>query len=235
MTAPAVAEPDVTRERLHWSFELDGTAHVLELYPSVGRRTVALELDGQPAGTVAKPTRRRPWEIATLGAGGRAVVVALTWNLPVMRTDVFVDGLSLRDGGRIEDARAAAPPPLGAYEDAIGGLFGYEVPARRPFLRRWMSIAAVASVVVLVVFVRIEPPPTGVVAGAVGVVPFVTLCVLLFWTWLVVVERTHLTLLARPQLGETGRLILFWAAIIGYGLGVVVGPIAFAAFLTLIR
>jgi hypothetical protein len=234
MTA-AAAEQDVARERLHWSFELDGTAHVLELYPSVGRRTVALELDGRPAGRMAKPTRRRPWETATLSSGGRAIVVALTWNVPVMRTDLFVDGLSQRDGVRIEDARADAPRPMGAYEDCIGGVFRYQVPSRRPFLRPWMAIVAVVCVVVLVVFVRIVPPPTGVAAGTVAAVPLVTLCVLWFRTWLVVAERTHVALLARPKHGETGRLVVFWVVFVGYGLGGVVGLIALVALLSFIR
>ena len=181
-----------------------------------------------------RPTRRRPWTEAPLGSNGRAIVVSLTWNVPVMPTDVFVDGMSIRDGGGVEAARGAAPSPMGVYEDRIGGLFAYRVATRRPFLRRWMSVVAVVAVVVLVVFVRIEPPPTGILAGTIVAVPLTTLCVLWFRTWIVVIGRTHRALLARPELGDTGRLARFWTTLVLYGIGGVVGLITFVAFLSFI-
>jgi hypothetical protein len=44
---------------------------------------------------------------------------------------------------------------------------------------------------------------------------------LLIWlrSWSVVIERAHAHLMTRPDLGDVGRLVRFFAAVVGYGVG----------------
>ena len=216
MSASRGYEVDVERERLHWTVELGGVGHVIDLIPAVTLRTVAIEVDGRTIGHVEKATPQRPWRETALEIDGTPVVFAAIWNRPVMHTDVFVDGRSLRDRRTIEIARASAPEPETNYEVWIGGLFRRTVPGRRSFLPRWMAAMAAVSLVALVLLFVWMARPSGVVAAAVVVVAMVVLFLIWFRSWAIVIERVHLALLDRPDLDDRRRLAWFFAAFLAY-------------------
>jgi hypothetical protein len=166
-----------------------------------------------------KPTPQRPWQEAILEVGGRAVVVALIWNRPVMRTDLFLDGASQLDARMIEEARLAAPAPMSDYEVWVEGLYGHQGPPQRSLVSPRMRVVALVAIVVLVPVFALDPRPSGVVAGSVAAIALVSLFVIWFRSWFVVGDRIHAYLLARPGFGDAGRKIRFFAAFGGYALG----------------
>lgn len=107
------------------------------------------------------------------------------------------------------------------YEKWIGGVCGHQVPERRPFLTPRRAVVAAVSVATWVLLVAMAPLPPALRLPA-GTAPAVTyLGALLVWlrTWSVAIERTHTRLLARPDLGDFSRVIVFFAALVGYGMG----------------
>src|SRR5262245_42227833 len=110
MSAMAGYDVDTELERLHWIVEIGDRSHILDLIPGV-LGTVAIQVDGEDVAHVRKPTPQRPWQEASFEIGGEPVVVAASWHRPVMHTDVFVAGRSVRYGRTLEVARAVAPHP----------------------------------------------------------------------------------------------------------------------------
>jgi hypothetical protein len=107
------------------------------------------------------------------------------------------------------------------YERWIGGYFQHEVPPTRPFLTPWRATIAGASLATWVLLLVLEPLP-GVFRLPAGVALLVaSIAGLLLWlrTWSVAIERAHLRLLARPDLSDSRRVALFFAALVGYGVG----------------
>lgn len=227
----------VQRERLQWSLDTGARSYALDLFPAAFGGSVSLQIDGRVVRRMPKPKPQRPWQETALEIDGQPVVVALIWHHPVMRTDVFLGARSLLDGRTIDDVRKAAPSPMSNYATWVGGLFWNKVAPRRPFLPRMLGLVALAAIVVPVALFALLPRPIGLAVGlAWAVVAFVAyLIVLLIWvrSWGVVAERAHLHLLTRPELGDAGRLVRFFAAFVGYGLaalaalGVVVAILAF--------
>jgi hypothetical protein len=206
---------DTERERLHWTIEAGGGEHILDLIPGV-LGSVAVEVDGRTVAHVAKPTPQDPWHETRIEIDSEPVDVALIWNRPVLHTDVFVGGRSVRDRRTLEQARAAAPRPATNYETWIGGLYRYRRPMWRPILSPWMAIIAVVSALALGVVLIWMARPSGLIAAAVVVVAMVVGFWVWFTTWTALTTRVHLALLKRPELGETRRLAWFTAALLGY-------------------
>jgi hypothetical protein len=209
---------DVVRERLQWSLSVGGRSHTLNILPAPFGGSVSIELDGRTVMRLSKPKPQRPWQEAALEINGEPVTVALIWNRPIMRTDVFVAARSLIDGRTIDQARQSAPSPLSDYEVWIGGYFGNAIPPRRPLLPPRFALVALAALIALVGLFALVPRPSGLGAGAVVGVALVTLAVIWFRSWFVVLDRAHVHLLSHPELGDVGRQVRFFAAFIGYAL-----------------
>jgi hypothetical protein len=107
------------------------------------------------------------------------------------------------------------------YERWIGGYFQHEVPPTRPFLTPWRATIAGASLATWVLLLVLEPlPAASRIPAGVGLLVTAVAGVLLWLrTWSVAIERTHLRLLARPDLSDSRRVALFFAALVGYGVG----------------
>ena len=123
------------------------------------------------------------------------------------------------EGGWYTDDRGMRS--RGQYDQWIGGYFRHEVPTRRPFLTPWRAFIAAASIATWVVVLMLEPLPTAFRLPA-GVALSVTATAgLLLWirTWSVAIERAHVRLLARADLGEFRRVALFVGVFVGYGIG----------------
>jgi hypothetical protein len=215
MSAMAGYEVDVELERLHWVVEIGGRSHILDLVPGV-LGTVALEVDGHLAGHLRKPAPQRPWVETTIDVDGQQVVIAVSWHRPVMHSDVFVGGRSIRSGRPIEVARSAAPRPASNYETWVGGLYRYRIPGRPALATRWMAIAGAISLLALAVIFIWMVRPSGVLVGAIALVAMVVLFFIWFASWTAVTTRVHLALLDRPELDDTRRVAWFTAALLGY-------------------
>ena len=214
MTTETERGTAAARERLHWSISIRGQDHRLDLIPAVIRGSVRIELDGHAVGRLPKPSQRHPWRETDVTVDGETVIVALTWHVPVMRTGVFVGGRSLLDGRTIQDARRAAPSPVGAYDAWLGGLYPLGAPARRPLVTWPRSLIAVAAVVSLGILFIVRPG--GLLAGLIATVALTALCAIWFRSWTVLTARAHAWLIARPELGDPIRLVGFFGAFIGY-------------------
>jgi hypothetical protein len=215
MTANAGYEVDVELERLHWVVEVDGRSHLIDLIPGV-LGTVAIEVDGRRIGHVPQPAPQRPWREASIEIDGEPVIVAVSFRRPVLHTDVFVGGRSVRDRRALDLARDAAPRALTNYETWVGGAFICGVLWRRPILSRWLAAVGVVSLLTLGVMLIWMSRPSGVLAAAVVAVAMVGLFFAWFVSWTALTTRVHLALLERPELGEARRLAWFTAALLGY-------------------
>jgi hypothetical protein len=122
----------------------------------------------------------------------------------------------MNDNAPQESARLAPS----RYETQLRGLFRGETPARRPFLPRPLSWIAAVSVMTWVLVVAAAPLPSSIRVPAALALCATFLAGGFAWlrTWSVVAERTHVRLLARPDLGDLRRFALFFGAFIGYGL-----------------
>lgn len=209
----------VRAERLHWSVDIGGRSHALDLFPAAFGHSVALQVDGHLAGRIRKPTPQQPWREATLPIEGERVLVGLTWHFPVMQTDVYVRGRSLLDGRPLESVRADAPAALTNYEVWLGALFRIPYFGSRPRPPRAWPLVILACAAVWVAGLVASPyPPAfrGILAAAL-LATGVVLLVGWLWSWFAFGERVHLALLARPNLGDTRRVLGWFAAFIGYG------------------
>jgi len=216
----------VAAERLHWEVEAGGRRHPLDILPGLGR-SVAVEVDGRRVARLPKPTRQRPWQQTDVRVDGEEVTVALVHHLAVMRTELFRNGVSVRDGRSIEAAAAAAPVPLTNYEAWLGEYYRPRPsgPGSR-WARAWPWIVAL-SLVVWFVAVAGAPVPAGLRLPLAGVL-LVSGRILVFavaWWMGLVAERAHRALLDRPSLGDW-RIVLWFAAFAGSGLLVVAGGAA---------
>ena len=206
---------DTERERLHWTIESGGGEHTIDLIPGV-LGSVAVEVDGRTVDHVPKPTPQEPWRETRIEIDDELVDIAVIWNRPVLYTDVFMRGRSVRDRRTLEQAREAGPRPATNYETWIGGIFRYRRPMWRPILSPVMAVLAVASALALVVMVFWAARPSGLIAGFLFIVAMVVGSWVWFTTWSALMARVHLALLKRPELGETRRLAWFTAAMLGY-------------------
>lgn len=206
---------DIELERLHWSFEVAGRPIVLDLIPGI-LGSVAVEVDDRTVGRLPKPKARSPWRETAIEIDGERVDIALTWNRPVMHTDVFVGGRSLRDRRTIEQARAGAPKPASLYDVCIGAVYGYRRPARPPFVNRWMAVLAIVSLLAVAVVIIWMARPSGVLTAAVVGIAMLVFFVAWFASWNAVITRVHLALLDRPQLDDSRRVAWFTVALLGY-------------------
>ena len=117
----------------------------------------------------------------------------------------------------------------GQYDQWIGGYFRHEVPTNRPFLTPWRAFIAAASIATWVLVLVLEPLPTAFRLPAGLALSVTAVAGLLLWirTWSVAIERAHVRLLARTDLGEFRRVALFFGVFVGYGIGsLVVAAIA---------
>jgi hypothetical protein len=225
---------NVASERLRWQVEVDGKVRGIDLAPAAIGKSVSVLIDGRVLGRLPKPTPQRPWREAAFEIDNEAVLVGLTWHFPVMRTDVFVDGRSVRDGRPTESVRAEAPAPLSNYETWFGAMFRTPFFGSRPRPPGPWPIIVTACVLVWVAAFAVSPfPPALRLIGAGALLlSGLVLILAIVWSMLAFGQRVHLELLARPSLGEW-RVALWFLAFAGYALlmgVVVVGlPFAFAA------
>jgi hypothetical protein len=106
------------------------------------------------------------------------------------------------------------------YERWIGGAFRGESPTNRPFLPARLSYIAAVSMVTWIVVVAGSPLAPAIRGPAALGLVATGLAGAFVWlrSWSVALERTHVRLLARPDLGDGRRIALFFGAHIGYGL-----------------
>jgi hypothetical protein len=153
------------------------------------------------------------------------MLVSLTWHFPVMRTDVFIDGRSVRDGRPIEIVRADAPAALSNYETLLARCFPTSSFGQRPRPpRAWLVIVTVCALVWVAAFALSPlPPPLRLIGAGAVLVSGLVLLFGIVWSLGAFGERVHRELLARPSLGEW-RAALWFLAFVGYVvlLGVVV-------------
>jgi len=206
---------DTEHERLHWTIEAGGGEHILDLIPGV-LGSVGVEVDGRTVAHLPKPKARRPWREAQIEIDHEPVAIVLIWNRPVMQTDVFVGGRSVRDRRTLDQARETAPKPAGLYETTIGALFWYQRPARVPLVSRWVAALAVVSLLALGILLIWMARPSGLLAALIVGIAMVALFIGWFATWNAVLARVHLALLDRPDLGDQRRVAWFTAALLGY-------------------
>ncbi len=83
------------------------------------------------------------------------------------------------------------------------------------------AVVAAVSVATWVFLLAMAPLPPALRLPAATALVVTYLGALLVWlrTWSVAIERTHALLLARPDLGDFSRGIVFFAAFVGYGIG----------------
>jgi hypothetical protein len=221
-------------ERLRWLVELGGKVRGIDLAPAAIGRLVTVLIDGRSVRRMPKPTPQHPWREAAFRIDNEAVLVGLIWHFPVMWTDVFVGGRSVRDGRLIEIVRADAPAALSNYETWFGAMFRTPFFGSRPRPpRAWPVVVAACALIWVAAFALSPfPPALRLVAGGALLVSGILLMLALVWSLLAFGQRVHRELLARPSLGEW-RVALWFLAFAGYVLliGVVaVGlPLALAA------
>ena len=209
----------VAAERVHWSVDVGGRTYRLDLIPGVlGRRSVVFKIDGRTINRMHAPTPQGPWREAHTTIAGEPVVIGLTWHVPVMHTDVFVGGRSLRDGRTLESVRGDAPKALTNYEVWIGDLFLVPFFGSRPRPPRFAPVLLAVAAAVWVIALVASPlaPQLRVPMGAALVVTAIVLVLSFLWSWVVVAEGIHRALLARPQLGDAGRVLIFFAGYVAY-------------------
>ena len=204
-------------ERLRWSVEAGGTTHGVDLIPAAFVRSVAVQADGRTIGRIPKPTPQRPWREATFSIAGEPIRVALTWHFPVMLTDVFVRGRSVRDGRTIDEARADAPAPLTNYEVWFGAMVATPFFGSRPRPPRAWPALVLGCAVIWLVGLAASPfaPAVRPLVAATLVLTGALLTLAFAWSILAISQRVHVALLARPALGDW-RVGVWFAALVGY-------------------
>ena len=205
---------DVARERLHWTFEIDGDRHTIDLLPTLLTGSVNVDLDGRRVTRLSKPRPQDPWRERALVVGGRAVLVAVIWAA-VMQTDVFIDGRSVLDGRSIDERRRDAPEAVHGYELWFGRFVGGGV---LPTTLEVAYLAAIAGVFGLItvaaLWVRgVEPPR--VALGGILYAAALFLILMGVQLWFGLTGEVNRRLLARPDLGDARRVALISIAFIG--------------------
>ena len=178
---------------------------------------MVVEVDGRPVGRLRKPTQQHPWREGAFEVDHDTILVGLTWHFPVMRTDVFVSGRSVRDGRPIEAVRAEAPASLSNYEVWVEGASG------RPGARLTRSTAAslvdphrgLGGGVDRRPRGLAPPPALRLPVGALLLIGYVVLFLAFLRSVRAFGWRVHRELLARPSLGD-GRVAIWFAAFAGY-------------------
>ena len=102
----------------------------------------------------------------------------------------------------------------------IGGYFRHEVPPKRAFLTPRLAFIATVSIATWALLLALEPLPPEFRIPAAGALIVAYLAGLVVWirSWSVVIERTHVWLIARPDLGDVRRVALFLGLFVGYGI-----------------
>jgi hypothetical protein len=220
-------QSDVSHERLHWAVEVADQAHDIEIMPSL-LASVGIDLDSRRVAEVPKPAKQHPWREVSFACDGHPVVVALTWALPVMHTDVFVDGRSLIDGRRLEATRLAAPAPVNGYDHWMNPGFRLGIDKPR-FLPTAARVPVVVAVLALVALTAAGRQVSGPLVGGAALIALSVLAGVWFYWWLVVTVRVNRYLLAHPELGNARRLAAFWGVFLGWpvaSVGLVALPVA---------
>lgn len=108
----------------------------------------------------------------------------------------------------------------GRYDMWIGGYFRHEVPPKRPFVTPRLAVIAAVSIATWALLLAREPLPPAFRLPAGGALVVTYFGGLLVWirTWSVVIERAHVWLLARADLGDVRRVVLFFSVFVGYGI-----------------
>lgn len=141
-----------TTPRTRWNLVVPGGSHVLAL-ETKGDLAIRILVDGERAGSVAPPYGRSSRREATVDVAGTPVVVVLEWRpewTGRLKVDVFVNGMSIADGATIEASRAAAPIPIGSYDEQMdlseGGAFiAADSPMGCLFFLAWLIPVGVVN------------------------------------------------------------------------------------------
>jgi hypothetical protein len=112
-----------SRDSRNFTLSLEGEEHEIRFvrgrFDLIGPR---IEIDGEPAGRIVRPTSRRTFTERDFTIAGHDIVATLADNDdgPDPIADVFIDGRSVEDGRSIEDVRGEAP----ANETLVGSFVG---------------------------------------------------------------------------------------------------------------
>ena len=210
-------------DRLGWSIDVGGATHGIDLIPAAAARSVAVQADGRTIGRIPKPTPQRPWREATFSIAGEPIRVALTWHVPVMLTDVFLRGRSVRDGRTIDQARADAPAPLTNYEVWVGAMVATPFFGSRPRPPRAWPALVLGCAVIWLVGLAASPfaPAVRLLVAATLLITGALLTLAFAWSILAFSQRILVALLTRPAIGDW-RVGVWFAAVVGYVLLVAV-------------
>ena len=195
------------RERLHWSFELGGASHELDLLADLAPSTVTVVVDGRVLTEVDKPTPERPWVEQTLDVAGETAVLAVTSG-EAIQSDLFVRGVSLIDGRSLDDARASAPTPVRGYAQWFGD-FG--VCKRRPSrgdLAGEIIVLVVGGVILTALLWAQGHPLDRALGGAVIVGAILVAWQAAVIAWIQGVAWVNSRLLRRRELSDALRLLM---------------------------
>ncbi len=200
--------------RLLWTVLVDGIAHRLTLVPSFVRPWVAVEIDGRPVTRVRTPNGRAPWREAAVDIDGVRITIALIHAWIGMRTDVFVEGRSLTDGRTIQEVRSQGPVPVRGYERWFGDMVAERWRPTRGETAYVLALSIMLAGLpyTLLGIVNGRAPLVALASGiaAAAAISFVFLVVI---GWSGLLGRLNGRLLARPELGDWRRAVLFLAAL----------------------
>jgi len=99
-----------------WRVPTSRGSLLLEVEPAMIGRKVTVCLGGREIARFPKPNGQRPWVEHVLASDEHMVVLVLVWEPSTVSSHVFVDGLNLRDGERLDVWRARAPKPIDRFE-----------------------------------------------------------------------------------------------------------------------
>jgi hypothetical protein len=230
---PAVT-PRATASRLVWSIIANQEVHRVEVRPSSIGGHVAIYLDGKPALQIRKPSTRCPSSEASLSVEGTEITILLRFAFPAMDVDVFVDGVSARDGQLLAAVQPLASLPVSRYEAWVNIRTAPGVSPTE-FAPSWFRLAFAICIVTIATgltvlrTVSIDSRPPGLLAVVVASLGVVGIGLLAIRTWLVATERVHRYLLQHPKFGDLRRLMILIAIFVGLPVAagaIVVGTLA---------
>lgn len=210
--------------RLDWSITPNQEVHRLEVRPSTIGGHVSIYLDGKHVLQIRKPSKQHPWSEGSLSIEGTDITVLLRLVFPAVDVDVFVNGVSARDGRSITAVRRLDPLPMSRYEAWINiktapGVSPTEFAPSWFRLAFALCIVTIASGLIVLRTVGIDGLPPGFLAVVVASLGVVGIGLLAIRTWLVATERVHRYLLQHPELGDLRRLMILAATFVGLPVG----------------
>lgn len=119
--SPAQIAAAARRPRKLWSVAIAGVDYKVEIKSKWKRWDSGprLFVNGTRTPNLVSPGVKHPRTEAHFEVGGSQVILALEWRADWaenLRVDLFVDGVSLLDGGDLEQARANAPTRISRYD-----------------------------------------------------------------------------------------------------------------------